>query len=340
MKLITFEVATAVGPFARVAALNAAGALVDLNFAYAGMVAERGEPFPNERADALVPSEMKALARRGDDGLDHARRALEWAERAGEPRGPRGERIVWQAEDVRFLPPVLQVPTLRDFAAFESHLRNTFGKMGVSLPEAWHRRPMAFKGSPTAMFGHGAEVPWPAYTDRLDYEMEVCAVIGRPGRDIPPERALEHVFGFTVLNDFSARDVQAEEMSNHTGPFKGKDFAWGIGPWIATRDEIADPGRVKMSVRVNGEVWAESDPEAMKWSFAEIIAYTSLEETLQVGDLFGSGTVNGGCGFEIDRWLRPGDRVEVTVEGIGTLAHRIGHPRPDAPGTRWKPARR
>ncbi|MBX6351512.1 MAG: fumarylacetoacetate hydrolase family protein [Clostridia bacterium] len=338
MKLLTFEVATEVGPFARLGALLADGAIVDLNFACAARLAARGAPFPNERADQLLPSDMVAFARTGEDGLELARDVLAWLAGAGEDqRGPRGERIRWDEPEVRYLPPVLRVPVLRDFAAFEEHLKNTFGKMGVSLPEAWYRRPMAFKGSPTALFGHKAEIPWPAYTARLDYEMEICAVIGKPGRDIPPERAMEHVLGFTVLNDFSARDVQAEEMSNHTGPFKGKDFAWGLGPWIATRDEIADPSTVRMSVRVNGELWAESSPRTMRWSFAELVSYTSCDETLAVGDLLGSGTVDGGCGFEIDRWLQPGDVVEVTVEGVGTLAHRIGRPRAGALGERWRP---
>ena len=117
--------------------------------------------------------------------------------------------------------------------------------------------------------------------------------------------AAKHILGYTLLNDFSARDTQRVEMAMSTGPYKGKDFAWGLGPWIVTPDEFGEVAGTKMRVLVNGEVWAESTPGAMQWSFPEMIAYTSQDETANVGDVFGSGTVNNGCGFEIDRWIRP-----------------------------------
>ena len=157
-----------------------------------------------------------------------------------------------------------------------------------------------------------------------------------PGQDIDLESAQDHILGYTLLNDFSARDTQKGEMAMSTGPYKGKDFAWGLGPWIVTPDELGDPANLSMQVLVNGEVWADSTPGAMQWSFPEIISYTSQDEPLNIGDVFGSGTVNKGCGFEIDRWIAVGDVVELQAARIGVLRHHIGEAR--GPPIRWRRA--
>ncbi|MDH2905575.1 MAG: fumarylacetoacetate hydrolase family protein [Methanomassiliicoccales archaeon] len=340
MRLATFRVNTEIGPFDRVGAVISGEHIVDLNSACYSKKCEEGDPTPRESADFLMPPDMIQLAKRGERAMSEIRDVISWVGERRDIRGPDGERIFWKMGEVRLLPPVLKPPVLRDFAAFETHLKNTFGKMGVALPEAWYRRPMAFKGNPTTIFGQDASIVWPAYTEKLDYEMEICAVIGKPGSNIPVDRAYEHIFGFTILNDFSARDIQTEEMSNHTGPFKAKDFAWGLGPWIVTTDEIGSVDRVEMSIKVNGDVWSSTSSEAMKWNFAELVSYTSTDEMLNTGDLIGSGTVNGGCGFEIDRWLKPGDMVEIEVKKIGTLKNRIGHPDEKSPGKHWKVAER
>jgi 2-keto-4-pentenoate hydratase/2-oxohepta-3-ene-1,7-dioic acid hydratase in catechol pathway len=216
---------------------------------------------------------------------------------------------------------------LRDFAAFEDHLQVTFGKMGLTIPREWYDRPIAFKGNPTSLIGHDEPLPWPQYTQKLDYELELAAVIGLPARDVDNSEAARHILGYTLLNDFSARDTQRAEMTMSTGPFKGKDFAWGLGPWIVTPEEFGDIARTQMRVLVNGEVWAESTPGPMQWTFPEMISYTSQDETLNVGDVFGSGTVNSGCGFEIDRWIGPRDVVEIEAAGIGVLRNPIEPPR-------------
>jgi 2-keto-4-pentenoate hydratase/2-oxohepta-3-ene-1,7-dioic acid hydratase in catechol pathway len=148
-----------------------------------------------------------------------------------------------------------------------------------------------------------------------------------PARDVDVGEAARHILGYTLLNDFSARDTQRVEMAMSTGPYKGKDFAWGLGPWIVTPDEFGDVAGTPMRVLVNGEVWAQSTPGAMQWTFPEMISYTSQDETANVGDVFGSGTVNSGCGFEIDRWIRPGDVVEIEAATIGVLRNRIEPPR-------------
>ena len=339
MKLATFRITTPVGPFDRLGivrlsggdARHPAGHVVDANFAYAAIAAAAGAPSPNVRADAYCPADLQAYAELHGCSLDILDEVAAWAEAEdlfADPAarsGPRGERIVYGLDEVQFRPPIGRVPVLRDFAAFEDHLKTTFGKMGLEIPAVWYERPTAFKGNPTTLYGHGETVPWPAFTEKLDYELELAAVIGAPGADIDVARAGDHVLGYTLLNDFSARDVQAGEMAMSTGPYKGKDFAWGLGPWIVTPDEVGDPAALTMRVHVNGEVWAESTPREMQWTFDEVISYTSQDERLTVGEVFGSGTVNRGCGFEIDRWIQPGDVVELEADRVGVLRHIIGH---------------
>ena len=146
-------------------------------------------------------------------------------------------------------------------------LQVTFGKMGLKIPPEWYDRPIAFKGNATSLIGHDEPLRWPQYTQKLDYELELAAVVGLPARDVDVAEAANHILGYTLLNDFSARDTQRVEMAMSTGPYKGKDFAWGLGPWIVTPDEFGDVAGTQMRVLVNGDVWAQSTPGAMQWSF-------------------------------------------------------------------------
>jgi 2-keto-4-pentenoate hydratase/2-oxohepta-3-ene-1,7-dioic acid hydratase in catechol pathway len=340
MKLAMFQVDTPIGPVARFGVVEldgdpaetinsarcGAGTITDVNAAFAGRQAERGHGDPTLRADAFCPADLQAYATLHETDLSLVEEALDWAHRQAGAPGPRGERISWKLSEVRLLPPITRVPVLRDFAAFEDHLEVTFSKMGIAIPAAWYEQPTAFKGNPTTLFGHDALVPWPRYTKKLDYELEIAAIIGRPGRDIPRDEAAKHILGYTLLNDFSARDTQRGEMQCSTGPYKGKDFAWGLGPWVVTPDELGDPSTLKMAVRVDGEIWAESTPGPMQWTFSEAVSYTSQDERLTVGEVLGSGTVNNGCGFEIDRWISPGATVELEADRIGVLRHRVGEP--------------
>lgn len=345
MKLATFRVQTAVGPFDRFGVVvDGLGRrlIVDASFAHAAQAAERGLATPYERAAALCPAELVAYANVHGTNHDTLRESIAWATAKlggaapASLAGARGERIVYALDEVRLRPPITRIPVLRDFAAFKDHLDNTFGKMGLKIPDVWYERPMAFKANSTSLVGNDDDVVWPRYTEKMDYELEVAAVIGVPGRNIDVANAAEHILGYTLLNDFSARDTQRGEMQNSTGPFKGKDFAWGLGPWIVTPDELGDVSTLKMSVRINGETWVESSPGEMHWTFPECIAYTSQDETLNVGDVLGSGTVNRGCGFEIDRWIKPGDTVEIVADRIGVLRNRVV--RENAPRVQWKRA--
>jgi 2-keto-4-pentenoate hydratase/2-oxohepta-3-ene-1,7-dioic acid hydratase in catechol pathway len=238
---------------------------------------------------------------------------------AGAPEGER--RPVGGA---RLLAP-LRPRSLRDFLAFEGHLKGAYARLGRDIPAQWYEVPAYYKGMPDTVIGPGAEIPWPSFTDKLDHELELALVIGAPGRDIAAADAAAHVFGYTIWNDVSARDVQGREVPIGLGPGKAKDWdgANVLGPCIATPDEL-DVRDARLRVRVNGELWGEDTTASMHHSFADMIAYASLGQTLHPGEVIGSGTARHGSGLELDRWLAPGDVVELEVEGVGVLRNPIG----------------
>jgi len=174
-------------------------------------------------------------------------------------------------------------------------------------------------------------IPWPSYSERLDHELELAVIIGREGRNIAKEQAADHIFGCTLWNDLSARDVQKRELPVGMGPCKAKDWDGSnvLGPCIVTPDEI-DVSNLRLAVRVNGEQWGSDSTAHMHHTFADMIAYASLDQTLYPGEVLGSGTAAGGSGLELDRWLQPGDLIELEGEGIGVLRNRIG-PRTPKP---------
>lgn len=224
---------------------------------------------------------------------------------------------------------VLRAPlrprTLRDFLAFEGHLLNVFPGLGKEIPQEWYDIPAHYKGLPDTVIGPDDVIPWPAYTQKLDHELELAAVIGRPGRDITEANALDHVFGYTIWNDLSARDVQARELPVGMGPGKGKDWDGSnvLGPCIVTADEI-DPHDVDLDVRINGERWGGANTKDMHHTFEAMIAYASQALTLHAGEVLGSGTATGGSGIELDRWIDGGDVIEMEASGIGVLRNTVG----------------
>jgi 2-keto-4-pentenoate hydratase/2-oxohepta-3-ene-1,7-dioic acid hydratase in catechol pathway len=225
--------------------------------------------------------------------------------------------------DVRLLAP-LRPRSLRDFLAFEGHLKGALGRLGREIPDEWYEVPAYYKGMPDTVIGPDEEIPWPAWTERLDHELELAAVVGRRCRDVPASEAAGVIFGYTIWNDVSARDVQTRELPIGMGPAKAKDWDGSnvLGPCLVTADEL-DAGDLAMSVRVNGETWGRDTSASMHHTFADMIAYASRDQTLYPGEVFGSGTAAGGSGLELDRRLNPGDVVELEIEGIGTLRNRI-----------------
>jgi 2-keto-4-pentenoate hydratase/2-oxohepta-3-ene-1,7-dioic acid hydratase in catechol pathway len=239
---------------------------------------------------------------------------------AGAPVADGGRRV----PRPRLLAPI-RPRSLRDFLAFEGHLKGAYERLGRDIPAEWYEVPAYYKGLPDTVVGPGVEVPWPAYTDQLDHELELAAVIGRRVRDVRREDAAGCIFGYTIWNDLSARDVQRREGPIGMGPGKAKDWDGSnvLGPCLVTADEF-DASAARMAVRVNGELWGESSSAEMHHSFADMIAYASRSLTLYPGEVFGSGTAAGGSGLELDRWLAEGDVVELEVEGIGILRNTIG----------------
>ncbi|CBG75991.1 putative hydroxylase [Streptomyces scabiei 87.22] len=248
------------------------------------------------------------------------------------PAGPH-------VSEVRLLPP-LQPPTIRDFVTFEEHVegvrRSVDGVGGV--PEAWYDAPTFYFTNPYALIGAHDDVPVPPGSSALDFELEVAAVIGREGRNLSPRQARDHIIGYTVFNDWSARDLQSREMQVRLGPCKGKDTAATLGPYLVTADELepyrdADGFlRLGLTAAVNGEVVGKDLLSNMSWTFEEMAAYASRGTVVRPGDVLGSGTCgNGGCLAEL--WgvrgeqspppLKPGDTVTLTVEGIGTVSNTV-----------------
>ncbi|WP_369250060.1 fumarylacetoacetate hydrolase family protein [Streptomyces sp. R41] len=241
--------------------------------------------------------------------------------------------------DVRLLPP-LEPGTVRDFVTFEEHVegvrRSVDGAAGV--PDAWYDAPTFYFTNPYAVVGPYDDVPVPPGAQVLDFELEVAAVIGREGRDLTPEQARDHIIGYTIFNDWSARDLQSREMRVGLGPCKGKDTAATLGPYLVTADELdayrdADGFlRLALTAEVNGEVVGKDLLSNMSWTFEEMVAYASRGTVVRPGDILGSGTCgNGGCLAEL--WgvrgrqdpppLKPGDTVTLTVEGIGSTSNTV-----------------
>jgi fumarylacetoacetate (FAA) hydrolase len=228
--------------------------------------------------------------------------------------GRAREHAEYALEDVILRAPVLHPPAVRDFYAFEQHVRTARALRGLDVPPEWHEQPVFYFSNPAAIYGPEDQIPYPAGTEQLDYELEVAAVIGAEGK----------IGGFTVMNDWSARDLQRKEMKVGLGPAKGKDFATSLGPFMVTRDEF-DGRSATMVARVNGEERSRGELADMHFSWDEIVAHAALNTVLRPGDVLGSGTVGTGCILEHGdgRWLQPGDIVELEVEAIGLLRNQV-----------------
>jgi 2-keto-4-pentenoate hydratase/2-oxohepta-3-ene-1,7-dioic acid hydratase in catechol pathway len=329
MKLVTFEVQTVLGRFQRLGAFMDDWVL-DLNAAYGWLLAEEGEAQPKRLADVVLPANMRQFLEMGERSFKAANQIVRHLNQTGEgaspealPEGLHGAQLGFSLSEVRLKTPLPEPNMLRDFLAFEVHTKSGYDRRGQPMPEAWYKIPVYYKGNHRALLGPKDYVIWPRYTQKLDYELELACIIGKQGRDIPVEEASQYIFGYAILNDFSARDIQMEEMTCRLGPAKGKDFASAIGPYIVTTDEVGDVRNLNMVARINGEVWSEGNSGTSHWTFEQIIAHVSNEETLYPGDILGSGTVGRGCGLELDRWLQPGDVVELEIEKLGILRNQV-----------------
>jgi 2-keto-4-pentenoate hydratase/2-oxohepta-3-ene-1,7-dioic acid hydratase in catechol pathway len=332
MKLVTFAPFSETPAFPRVGVVTAEShEVVDLDATESKLDGRRSGDFV----------EMLAFLDAGEAARDRAERVVEFAL---EHRPPQ---TVFPIHDVQLFSPVLRPRSIRDCMAFEQHLvratrtvikwkcaplayfdrcvEKLSGKALFGAPRVWYERPIYYKGNPYSVIGHDADVRWPRFTEKLDFELEFGIVLGRRGSNIPEGHAKHFIGGYTIFNDFSARDVQLREMQGRLGPAKSKDFDTGnvLGPYLVTPDEVPDPQALTMTARVNGEEWSRGNSRQMHYSFEEIIAYISRDETLHPGEFIGSGTVPSGCGLELDRWISPGDIIELEVQGLGVLRNQV-----------------
>lgn len=241
---------------------------------------------------------------------------------------------VYRLEDVHVLAPLPTPPTIRDFMCFEQHVAAGARRRGGEVVPQWYRLPAFYFTNPYAVAGPYDAVPMAPGSSRFDFEVEVAAIVGTAGRDLTPDEAQRHIAGYTILNDWSARDVQFDEMAVGLGPAKGKDTATTLGPALVTPDEL--PHRdglpdLEMRVEVNGREYGRDRLTNMYWTFGELIAYASRGTWVQPGDVLGSGTFGYGCLMELTGlygeercpWLRPGDEVAIEITGLGRIANRI-----------------
>ncbi|MGW6280313.1 fumarylacetoacetate hydrolase family protein [Kribbella sp. NPDC055071] len=273
-----------------------------------------------------VATEMVAFFQSGDRGLEHARRARDLA-RARRQQGDLlmnddGAPVVHAVEDVRLLAPVPRPRRIRDYLTYTKHASGA----GLTLPPAFAAMPICYKCNVETVIGPDEKLLWPSYTNQLDFELEIGFFTSAGGRDLTPYEAEKRIAGITIFNDVSARDIQLFEMSLSIGPSKGKDFCTSMGPCVLTMDEV-DEWSIAMSARVNGEEWATGTSKERQFSFAEVLAWASLDEDVYPGEFLAVGTVGAGCGLELDRWIQPGDVVELEASGVGVLRNSVGPKR-------------
>jgi len=300
-----------------------------------GALASDGKGLVDFTAADPALSEMLALIDGGPTALERARNIFADAD------------YVIGLDKVKLLAPVPVPRQMRDCLVFEKHLtqarQQRFREQNASDPQmqakleaataagqfmpppVWFKQPIYYKANRFSVIGTGTDIQWPDYAEQLDYELEFGIFLGKTGKNIARDKGREHIFGYTIFNDVSARDAQAIEMVGMLGPAKGKDFDTGnvMGPFLVTADEIPDPYNLTMVARINGEEWSRGNTGSMHHKFEDILAFISRSETLHAGEFFGSGTVGGGCGLELGRFLKSGDLIELEVEKIGTLRNRI-----------------
>jgi 2-keto-4-pentenoate hydratase/2-oxohepta-3-ene-1,7-dioic acid hydratase in catechol pathway len=326
MKLCTFEIKTSLGKHWRLGAVVDRG-VIDLSAACAWHLARKGEARPYTLAGVLVPDTMLEFLKGEQTSIGFAKATisdlLDELSRGSKPLGPNEETLLYGPGDVTLRAPLPRHASMRDFYAFEEHVKKGFEKRGEPMPKEWYEIPVYYKGNHQSIIGPDEDVLWPSFTDKFDYELEIAFVIGKTGTNIRAENARDYIAGFTVMNDFSARDIQRNEMRVRLGPAKGKDWCTSIGPVLVTPDELGDPYALAMSARINGELWSTGNTGSIYHRFEQMIEFLSRDETLYPGDLIGSGTVGTGCGLELDRWVQQGDVIELEIEKIGILRNRV-----------------
>lgn len=298
--------------------------------------AHHGTALPEVYGTQGLPVTMLELLNLGPEALAGVRAALETAQKARREDLHAEDGLAHELSAVLLRTPVPNPPTIRDFYAFEQHVKAARARRGVGMIPEWYQIAVFYFSNTAALFGADEPVPYPRLSNELDFELELAAVIGREGSDIAAEEAPGYIAGYMVMNDWSARDLQREEMKMNLGPAKGKDFATSLGPWLVTPDELDDKriGNGKderydlaMTGRINGDQLTNANAKDLHFSFPQMIERAAQHVRLRPGDIIGSGTCGTGCilelGTERHRWLQPGDVVEMEIERLGLLRNTI-----------------
>jgi fumarylacetoacetate (FAA) hydrolase len=337
MKLVTYRAPASPGT----AQADRAGVLLGervLDLAALGAWAAREHVASPQFA---LPDTMAALLRLGAEGMAASRAAFDAAATARAEDLAAHAGLAYALGDVRLRTPVPEPPTIRDFYAFEQHVKAARTKRGLEMIPEWYEAPVFYYSNTSALYGTGEEIPYPRHSDQVDFELEMAAVMGREGREIAAEDAPAYIAGYLVMNDWSARDIWWRyEAKLSMGPAKAKDFATSLGPYLVTPDELEDrrvgSGKderfdLAMAGRINGDQLSNANFKDITFTFPQMIERASQDVRLRPGDILGSGTCGTGCilelGTERHRWLEPGDVVEMEIERLGVLRNIIA-PRP------------
>jgi fumarylacetoacetate (FAA) hydrolase len=270
------------------------------------------------RLDPRVPADMKDLLSGGSETM---------ARVIGLADACIDKDQLHRVDEVRLLPPVLSPGRYLDFYSFEGHVKKARARRGLDVVPEWYVQPTYYNGNPYAFTGHGSPVRYPLDETERDYEMELAVVIGRPVIDLKPEDWRSAIAGFTLLNDCSARSRQVGYAKVGLGPAYGKDFGKALGPWIVTPDECPDPARIELTAKVDGQEWSRGSFGQAHYDWGEMLAFATKDQELRPGDVVGSGTFPDGCGYELGRFLQPGNVVEMEMlyEGrsLGVLRNEV-----------------
>ncbi len=330
MKVCTYKRRTPTGLIKRLGVLEN-DKIIDINLVWQMYFEKNGHYNFMHRANYKAPHLLSEYLIANENAIGSLQETMELhqkLQKAGDITLESGAEISFKInKEISLDNPMDKINCYRDFYIHEKHVSKGFEKRNEPVPAAWFELPVYYKGPTTGFIGHEEEVLWPFYSNKLDYELELAAIISRDGKNIKAKDAKNYIFGYSILNDISARDIQKKEMSVRLGPSKGKDFCAVLGPVITTADEFNyEEPNLNMKAIINGEEWSNGQSGDGRYSWAEMIEFTSQDEWLRTTDVLGSGTVGTGCGLEIDKWLTPGDEIELLVEKIGSLKNKIGKP--------------
>lgn len=333
MKITTFNINTPLGKIKRLGIFFNESTIIDINNTWATEYERLGYYSPESKANYFYPSSLsKFLNLYQEEALEKLKETVELFIRL------RKDGIIYNKnktpysfnlfddKEISLAKPLDHINMYRDFYIHERHVKTGFAKRNEEIPAPWFEMPVYYKGAKDNFIGPDETILWPNYTKILDYELELGAIISKDGINVKEKEVHKHIFGFTILNDISARDIQKKEMQVRLGPSKGKDFCSIIGPVIVTADELGGEPDLLMTASINDELWSQGRSSEAKYSWAEMISFASKEEWIRSTDFMGSGTVGSGCGLELDKWIKPGDLLTLEIEKIGKLKNIVGTP--------------